>query len=370
MQASVSYRHDCILVYSRGAFVPHGFATEDVPKHYDKRDSEGRPYCLRTLRMTGPGATRADRPTMWFGVTAPDGSEVFPIRSDGSEGRWRWGKERLESEANSLEWVRQADGRWEPYRRIYADSASTRPPETIWPYGEVGSNRIGKLEIKSLFPGVSPFATPKPERLLERVIHIASNPGDIVMDVFGGSGTTAAVAQKMGRRWVTAEILPETVEAFARPRLEKVVAGEDPGGITKAVGWAGGGGFRCVEVGPSMYEMDEDIILLASWATNGKFAKAVAGQLGFEWQSKKHAPFCGVRGRMRLAVLDGAVGPEEVREIAAALDEGERVTIVAKVVLPETEEVLRDLSKGSRIRKAPRDLLIDSSRKARRGGAR
>ena len=73
---------------------------------------------------------------------------------------------------------------------------------------------------------------------------------------------------------------------------------------------------------------------------------------------------------MRLAVLEGAVGPEEVREIAAALDEGERVTIVAKVVLPETEEVLREISKGSRVRKAPRDLLIDSSRKARRGGAR
>lgn len=107
-------------------------------------------------------------------------------------------------------------------------------------------------------------------------------------------------------------------------------------------------------------------VLLADWATNGRFARAVAGQLGFQWQGSEHAPFCGIRGRMRLAVFDGAVGVEETREVVAALGERERVTIVAKAILPGAEELLAELSRGSRVRKAPRDVLADKSRMRRR----
>lgn len=210
------------------------------------------------------------------------------------------------------------------------------------------------------------YDTQKPEVLLHRVISMGSTPGDVVMDLFAGSGTTAAVAHKMGRRWVTADILPHTVEAFVVPRLRNVIEGADPGGVTKDVGWDGGGGFRTVTVGPSMYEVTPVGVMLAEWATNGRFAQAVAGQLGFTFQPDA-APLCGVRGRMRLAVLDGAVGPEEVREIVAALADSERVTVVAKVILPDAEETLTGLSKGSKIRKAPRDLLADHVRRGRRG---
>lgn len=105
-------------------------------------------------------------------------------------------------------------------------------PQTLWPHAETGSSRSAKSEIKALFPGQTPFATPKPERLLERIIHIGSNPGDIVLDCFAGSGTTAAVAHKMGRRWVTVELLESTAETYAIPRLAKVVDGTDKGGIS------------------------------------------------------------------------------------------------------------------------------------------
>jgi adenine-specific DNA-methyltransferase len=112
-----------------------------------------------------------------------------------------------------------------------------------------------------------------------------------------------------------------------------------------------------------MYELGVGgVVLLAEWATNGKFARAVAGQLGFTWEPG--APLCGRRGRMRLAVLDGAVGPEEVRTIVSRLEENERVTIVAKAVLPEAQETLSGISRGSWIRKAPRDLMA-SPRRAR-----
>ena len=115
-----------------------------------------------------------------------------------------------------------------------------------------------------------------------------------------------------------------------------------------------------------MYEVAENgTPLLAAWATNGLFSRGIAAQLDFDFQDDG-APFCGYRGRMRLAVLDGAVGPEEVRTLVAGLAADERVTVVAKVVLPGAEEMLASLSKGSRIRKAPRDVLADGIRRERR----
>src|SRR5208283_3320659 len=87
-----------------------------------------------------------------------------------------------------------------------------------------------------------PFATPKPERLLQRVFQIATAPGDWVLDSFAGSGTTGAVAQKMGRRWIMVE-LGEHCHTHIIPRMRKVIDGADDSGITKAVNWQGGGGF-------------------------------------------------------------------------------------------------------------------------------
>ncbi|WP_380163776.1 site-specific DNA-methyltransferase [Jannaschia sp. R86511] len=110
-----------------------------------------------------------------------------------------------------------------------------RIPGTLWPAAEVGANIEGKAEIQAMFPDITPFATPKPERLLERIIRVGSNPGDIVLDCFAGSGTTAAVAHKLGRRWVASELRAATMNTFTKPRLTKVVAGEDPGGITSRV---------------------------------------------------------------------------------------------------------------------------------------
>ncbi len=105
-------------------------------------------------------------------------------------------------------------------------------PSTWWDNGLVGHNRQAKAELKALFPGINPFATPKPERLLQRILQIGTQSNDLVLDGFAGSGTTAAVAHKMGRRWVTIELLPSNVERFVLPRLTKVTQGTDPGGVT------------------------------------------------------------------------------------------------------------------------------------------
>ena len=128
-------------------------------------------------------------------------------------------------------------------------------PHDFWPYTEVGHTDEAKKENIALFGATQIFDTPKPERLIQRILQIATNPGDLVLDSFLGSGTTAAVAHKMGRRWIGIE-LGDHCYTHCIPRLKKVIDGEDEGGITKAVNWQGGGGFRFYELAPSLIKRD------------------------------------------------------------------------------------------------------------------
>ena len=139
-------------------------------------------------------------------------------------------------------------------------------PWTWWPHDEVGHTDESKKEIHALFGKVDAFDTPKPERLMKRVLEIATNPGDLVLDSFAGSGTTGAVAHKMGRRWIMVE-LGEHCHTHIIPRLQKVIDGEDPGGITEAVGWKGGGGFRYYRLAPSLMEKDR----WGNWVINKEY---------------------------------------------------------------------------------------------------
>ncbi len=157
-------------------------------------------------------------------------------------------------------------------------------PRTWWPASEVGSNQDAKRDhLRKLFPEIEPFATPKPEGLLERILIISTNPGDWVLDSFGGSGTTGAVAQKMGRRWIMVE-LGEHCHTHIIPRLKKVVDGADPGGITESVGWKGGGGFRYYRLAPSLLTQDR----WGNWVISKEFnapmlAEAVCKLEGFTY---------------------------------------------------------------------------------------
>ena len=119
-----------------------------------------------------------------------------------------------------------------------------------------GTNDEAKKETNNLFEGTEFFDTPKPERLIQRIFQIASNPGDLVLDSFLGSGTTAAVAHKMGRRWIGVE-LGDHCYTHCQVRLDKVVDGEDAGGITESVGWKGGGGYRFYELAPTLIKEDQ-----------------------------------------------------------------------------------------------------------------
>lgn len=353
--AVISHVHDYILVYAADRLMwrevrnmlPRG---EEQDRRYKNPDHDPRGPWLQGADSTARSGSEALR----YPVTLPSGRVVYPP----SGVFWRYSLANFEAARAEGRVYFGADGDRMPIvKRYLSEVQSGLVPRTLWTAAEVGSNMSAKRDhLRRLFPEVSAFATPKPELLLHRIIHIATDPGDLVLDCFAGSGTTAAVAHKMGRRWITIEKEPATVETYTRPRLDKVVAGDDPGGVTGLVGWAGGGGFNVLEVGPSMYDLTHGPRpLLAEWATNGAFAEGVAAQLGY--QLEHDAPFVGRQGRARLAVVDGVVDDDVVRAILSRLDDGERAVVVGKGATTTAEELLRATSPGSRLRKAPRDLI-------------
>lgn len=303
-------------------------------------------------------------------------------------------------------------------RKAYIPTKGNNP-RTWWENKDVGHNRAAKSELKALFPALTPFDTPKPERLLERIIHIGSNPGDIVLDVFAGSGTTAAVAQKMGRRWVTCELLESTFTTFTRPRLEKVVNDEDPGGITRTKGervaaydvelpdgvspedaakftrvlnklikddpeakknpltkalkaasktrrtkevlnWRGGGGFQVAHLSPACFDYNPELdrVMLTAAATGEALIQSVAANLGF---TLLHADddyiFDARRGNALLKVMEGVATVEIVDWLASQTQPGETIVLAATTVMDGVREHLRKTVKGSRVVALPDDLF-------------
>ncbi len=220
------------------------------------------------------------RPNQMYDITLPSGRIVTP-----PAGRcWRVTEEgfRKFTAEDRMYYGPKGDG--VPALKRFLSEMKGMTPWTWWPHTEVGHSQEAKSESQALFERDSAFATPKPERLIERVIHIATNPGDLVLDSFLGSGTTAAVAHKMGRRWIGIE-LGEHCETHCLPRLKKVVDGEDPGGITQAVGWKGGGGFRYYRLAPSLLEKDKwDNWVVSKEYNAAMLAEAVCKLEGFSYE--------------------------------------------------------------------------------------
>lgn len=305
--------HDLLFVYSKlPDWTPGKLPrTEAANAIYSNPDSDARGPWL-------PGDPYANKPYAkgLFAVTGPTGRVFQP-----PPGRfWRVSKERLE-ELNTdgrVWWGPKGDAR--PSIKRYLNEVSDLVPRTLWRHEDVGSNRTSKNEMRALFPGDPSFGTPKPEALMQRVLQIATNPGDLVLDSFLGSGTTAAVAHKMGRRWIGIE-MGEHAVTHCLPRLRKVVDGE-AGGISAAVGWQGGGGFRCVQLGAPLFdehgELHADVrfadlaayLWLRETGTAWEPAETVTPLLGTARGTAVYLLFNGILGDKRPAagnVLTGAV---------------------------------------------------------------
>jgi adenine-specific DNA-methyltransferase len=273
----LSTSHDFILVFAKSI---DELTTYRLPKTSKQNDR----YTNKDNDIRGPwkpdNVLRNEfRDYAYFAVRLPSGKEVYPPPGTS----WRYTKEKFAEliEDNRI-WFGK-DGSSRPaYKRFLSEVSDTIPSTTIWKYDEVGHNDEAKKESR-VFNLDDVFATPKPERLIQRILTLATNPGDLVLDSFLGSGTTAAVAHKMGRRWIGIE-LGEHCYTHCVPRLRKVVSGEDQGGISKAVDWKGGGGFKTYRLAPSLLAADEHAMLRFNPDfTDDMVAEAVAKIEGFTY---------------------------------------------------------------------------------------
>ena len=219
--------------------------TAEMDARYENLDNDARGA------WTSSDLTRREfRERDFYAIRLPSGREVWP-----ANGRsWSVPPESFEElKRENRVWFGSNGDAMPRRKRFLTEVRDGIVPTTWWSGDESGRNEEGKREVKNLFPEERDiFATPKPERLIQRILHIATNPGDLVLDSFLGSGTTAAVAHKMGRRWIGIE-MGDHAATHCLPRLQKVLVGEQ-GGISQAVRWAGGGGFRFMRLGATVFD--------------------------------------------------------------------------------------------------------------------
>ncbi len=218
----------------------------------------------------------------YYPIKLPSGLEVWPARGRS----WSVPRDTFEDlvQANRIYFGPNGDAM--PRRKRFLSEIRGGLVPTTWWDASIAKNEQARRELKSLFPEEADvFAAPKPEALLERVLTIGTSPGDLVLDSFAGSGTTGAVAHKMGRRWIMVE-LGEHCHTHIIPRLKKVIDGEDPGGITESVKWKGGGGFRFYRLAPSLLEKDK----WGNWVINKEYNAAMLAEAVCKLESFSYKP--------------------------------------------------------------------------------
>jgi len=261
----LSDSHDHIIVYAK---------TKEMNKRYKNPDNDPRgpwkpaDFSVKTYNVN------SDYP-----ITLPSGRIVNPPGSR----CWVTSREKFEKLIiDNRIWFGKTGNNVPSLKKFLSEVKDGSVSKTIWFRTEIGDNQEAKKETKDI-NDVEVFATPKPERLIQRILTLASNEGDWVLDSFLGSGTTAAVAHKMGRKWIGIE-LGEHCHTHCLPRLQKVADGTDQGGISKSVKWKGGGGFRYYYLAPSLLKEDKH----GNWVIDERYnadmlAATMAKHEGFKY---------------------------------------------------------------------------------------
>ena len=280
----ISESHEYILVFAKDL---RKLQANRLPR----RSSSDAKYKNPDMDLRGPwkpgdytcSKSNIERPNLYYSIKHPlTGKNVWPKKSR----VWAYSKEQHEENVRNklIWWGKDGKNKVPSYKRLLSTVTDEgAAPLTLWPWDEVGHTQDGRKEQLALNPR-DPFPTPKPEKLISRILKIASNPGDWVLDSFAGSGTTGAVAHKMERKWIMVE-LGEHCHTHIMPRLKKVIDGTDLGGISKEVGWTGGGGFRYFRLAPSLLTKDKWDNWVISREFNGpKLAEAVCKLEGFFYE--------------------------------------------------------------------------------------
>ena len=291
--------HDHIFVYGSQATRN---SLNNLPLTEEQRSSYKNPDDdLRGPWVSTDFTAQGYRPNQMYEIVTPAGVRYSP-----PEGRcWANVEENFRQLCNQGRIWFGKDSKSRPRVKNYLSEAEGVKSWSWWTNREVGHNQEAKKEVNALFGASNAFDTPKPERLIQRILHIATNPGDLVLDSFLGSGTTAAVAHKMGRRYIGIE-MGEHAVSHCVPRLNKVIDGEQ-GGISKSVGWQGGGGFRFYRLGPPVF--DEEGHIRSDIRFSVLAAHVYFSETGRPWKGNSASPFLGLHdGRAYALLYNGILG--------------------------------------------------------------
>lgn len=333
LKKTLSRSHDAILVYAKNST---GFILNKLPRsaeanaRYSNPDNDPRGVWKSGDLSVGPAVA-----SNIYEITTPSGRVVVPP----SGYSWRLSKVRLaEFISDNRIWFGPKGDATPSIKRFLTEVRDGVVAMTLWQYSDVGHTQDAKREIKTLF-GVSVFDTPKPEKLMQRVITLATKEGDWVLDSFLGSGTTSAVAHKMGRRHIGVEFGDHAV-THCLPRLQKVVDGSDGLKLSEELGWKGGGGFKFYNLAPSLLKQDS----YGNWVIDEKYnatmlAHAVCKHEGFRFEP--HAEIYWKQGKSTetdfIFVTTNFVTIEQLDTIYGEMLPGESLLICAKSFAAECE---------------------------------
>ena len=326
----LSDSHDHILVYARNKdrWRPNKLPrTEEQNGLYKNADNDPRGAWMSDNYTCAK--TADERPNLYYAVRNPNtGEEIWPKRTR----VWAFDQaaHQRHIDENMIYWGKDGKNSTPRFKKFLSKLRSEgRVAATVWLHTEVGHTQDANREQQA-FKKSDPFKTPKPEKLIHRILTLATEPNDLILDSFAGSGTTGAVAHKMGRRWIMVE-LGEHCHTHIIPRLKKVIDGEDQGGISKAVNWQGGGGFRYYRLAPSLLEKDR----WGNWVINQTYNAAMLAEALCKLEGFRYAPSDSVYWQHGCSteqdfiyVTTASLTHEQLQELSDEVGEGRSLLVL------------------------------------------
>jgi adenine-specific DNA-methyltransferase len=313
--------HEYVLVYARNKdqLKLAQMSAPGIVEAYGRTDETGRRYRDRLLKKNGRNSLRRDRPTMYFALTAPDGTEVYPIHDNGEEARWAMGKDGVarHQATGTLIWKeRQRQGMpvWEPYTREFAPDDPKRPYPSIW--SDLPTMRQAKALLRDVFNTSDLFDTPKPAELIERILQLINDPDALILDSFAGSGTTGHAVLKQNaedggnRRFILVEMDSGIACKVTAERVRRVAQGYI-NAKDQAVKGLGGGFQFCRLSAEPLFDADGQIRSDVTFAELAKFVWLAETQTGYTGQAD--SPLLGVHeGRAIYLLYNGILKDKSV----------------------------------------------------------
>ncbi len=344
---------DHILVYRKTAAFTNNLLprSDDAAARYSNPDNDPRGPWKAVDYLNQ--ATVKQRPNLVYPIKNPFTGELVTNRVKA----WKYERDTHEMHVreNRLWWGLQGENSVPSLKLFLSEVRDGMTPHNWWPHGEVGHTDESKKEMIGLFGPENVFATPKPERLIQRILSLATSPEDLVLDSFAGSGTTGAVAHKMGRRWIMVE-LGDHAKTHIVPRLQQVIDGTDKGGVTEATSWKGGGGYRFARLAPSLLEKDA----WGNWVIRKEYNPAMLAEAMCKHFNYTYAPSTEhfwMHGHSSetsyIYVTTNSLTGEQLRALSEEVGEHRSLLICCKAFEEQSARSLSNLT----IRKIPGAVL-------------